>query len=125
MKYLTSLFLPLLLGGSSLFALTVSEISDITPKVDEAPVPVQTTQPKYPEALRKEGVSGLVLVTLVIDEHGAVIASEIKKSSNEAFSAPALEAIVNWKFKPAKVGDKAVKVRVNIPIRFTGTDSSK
>ena len=125
MKFLKFLFLPLLLSGSSLFALTVSEISDITPKVDEAPVPVQTTQPKYPEALRKEGVSGLVLVTLVIDEHGAVIASEIKKSSNEAFSAPALEAIVNWKFKPAKVGDKAVKVRVNIPIRFTGTDPSK
>jgi protein TonB len=103
-------------------ALTVSEIADVTPKVDEPPVPLQAPPPKYPEALRKDGITGVVIVTMVIDEHGSVIASEIKKTSNEAFSAPALEAIANWKFKPAKLGDKAVKVRVSIPIHFSVTE---
>jgi len=122
MKSIKSLALLFILSSSALMALTVSEIADVTPKVDEAPVPIQTPPPKYPESLRKEGTSGLVLVTIVIDEQGSVIASEIKKTSNEAFSAPALEAIANWKFKPAKLGAKAVKVRVSVPIRFSMTE---
>lgn len=99
-------------------ALTVAEVTDVTPKVDVAPVPMQTPPPKYPAELRKSGVSGVVLVTMVIDENGAVLASEVKKSSQPEFEAPALAALANWKFKPAMLGDKAVKVRVSIPIRF-------
>ncbi len=99
-------------------ALSVSDITDVSPKVDEQPMPLKAPAPAYPETLRREGVSGVVLITLVIDEHGSVIASEVKKSSNEAFSTPALEAVASWKFKPARLGDKSVKVRVTIPIRF-------
>ena len=119
MKFIKPLIALFVLSGSALMALSVSEVTDVTPKVDEAPVPIQTPPPKYPESLRKGGITGLVLVTLVIDENGSVIASEVKKTSNEAFNAPALEALANWKFKPAKLGDKAVKVRVSLPVRFS------
>lgn len=122
MKRILSIILPFLLSCNALTALTVAEITDVMPKVDVAPVPMQTPPPKYPEALRKAGVSGLVLVTVVVDETGNVLASEIKKSSQPEFEAPALEAIADWKFKPATLGDKPVKVRVSIPIRFNAAE---
>lgn len=100
-------------------ALTVSEITDISPKVDEAPAPVRTPAPEYPASMRDSKVSGVVSVVLVVNEAGEVIAAEIGKSTNEEFNAPALEAIRRWKFKPAKVAGAAVKVKVTIPVRFS------
>lgn len=119
MKRILSILIPLFLACNAALALSVAEVTDVTPNVDVAPVPMQTPPPKYPEAMRKAGVSGLVVVTLVVDESGAVLACETKKSSQQEFEAPALEAVAAWKFKPAMLGDKAVKVRVTIPIRFT------
>jgi periplasmic protein TonB len=87
-------------------------------KVDENPVPVKTPPPKYPDSLKREGVSGVVAVVLVIDEKGGIMSSTISKSSHPDFERPALEAVKNWKFKPAKKDGNPVKVRVTIPLRF-------
>lgn len=116
-KFLSSIVLLAALSSSA-FALSVSDITDITPKVDEAPVPVKTPPPEYPDALRKEGVSGMAVVTVVIDENGEVLAAESNKASHEGFKQPAVDAVKGWKFKPAKVGGKAVKVKVSVPIKF-------
>lgn len=87
-------------------------------KVDENPVPVKTPPPRYPDSLKREGVSGVVAVVIVIDEKGAIMSSSIAKSSHAEFERPALEAVKNWKFKPAKKDGNPVKVRVTIPLRF-------
>jgi len=108
----------LALGTTSLFGLTVAEITDVTPKVDEVPVPIRTTVAEYPAQLKKENVQGIVSVVVVIDESGNVIASEISKSTNEGFNKAAESAVLAWKFKPAKVAGKPVKVKVTIPVRF-------
>lgn len=107
-----------LFGLAPLSALTISEISDVSPKVDEVPTPVRTTAPEYPMALKNAQVNGLVAVTVVIDESGAVVASEVTKSTNEGFNQSAVEAVQKWKFKPAKLAGKSVKVKVTIPVRF-------
>lgn len=117
MKKLLTLLSALAVAASA-YGLSVSEITDITPKVDEAPVPVKTPPPEYPEALKAQKISGTAVVTVVIDEKGEVIASEIKKSTHDGFGEPALAAVSHWKFSPAKLGGKAVKVRVAVPIRF-------
>ena len=87
-------------------------------KVDENPVPVKTPPPRYPDSLKREGVSGVVAVIIVIDEKGSIMSSSIAKSSHAEFERPALEAVKNWKFKPAKKDGNPVKVRVTIPLRF-------
>jgi len=114
--------LTLLFSCNALMALTVAEIKDVPPHADVAPVPTKTPAPTYPSELRQAGVSGVVVVSVVIDENGDVLASEVKKSSQIEFEAPALKAIANWKFKPAKLGDNAVKSRVSIPIRFNAAE---
>lgn len=108
-----------LLSAAPLFALSVAEITDITPKVDEPPVPIRTTAPDYPAELQKKKVEGIVSVIVVIDEVGGVIACEASKSTNEGFNESATKAVQKWKFKPAKLGGKTVKVKVTIPVRFS------
>eukprot|EP01035_Chromulina_nebulosa_P057390 gene57390-biopygen41100 len=39
----------------------------------EAPVPVRTVAPEYPDELRRDGVSGLVMVKCTIDVQGNVV----------------------------------------------------
>ena len=111
------LFLSVLLGT---FIVSVHAQADETiyTKVDENPVPIKTPPPKYPESLKREGISGVVAVIIVIDEKGAIISSTVAKASNPDFERPALEAVKNWKFKPAKKDGVPVKVRVTVPLRF-------
>jgi len=91
-------------------------------KVDENPVPVKTPPPHYPDSLKREGVSGVVAITIVIDENGAVASTAIAKSSHPDFEKPAMEAVARWKFKPAKKDGAAVKVKVTLPLRFSVED---
>lgn len=84
----------------------------------EPPVPVRTVAPDYPDELRREGLSGLVMVKCSIDEQGNVTETLVEKSSNAAFEKPAIAALKKWKFKPAKQDDKPVAIKVSIPIKF-------
>jgi protein TonB len=87
-------------------------------KVDVNPVPTKTPPPKYPDEMKRAGVSGVVAVTIVIDEQGEVASAVVAKSTNPEFEAPALAAVKKWKFKPGKKDGVPVKVRVTIPLRF-------
>lgn len=89
----------------------------------EPPVPVRTVAPQFPPEMRRDGVSGLVTVSILIDEKGDVQEPKVEKASNEAFIAPALDALKKWKFKPAKKAGAIVALRVSIPIKFNVNDS--
>lgn len=84
----------------------------------EPPVPVRTVAPKFPEEMRRAGNSGIVTVSILIDEKGNVTDPKVVKASNDAFSEPAIEALKKWKFKPAKKDGEAVAIRVSIPVQF-------
>lgn len=87
----------------------------------EPPVPVRTVSPKYPPDLKHDGVSGVVTINCTIDEKGNVTEPKVLKSTNEAFSQPALEALAKWKFKPAKKGGEVISIKITIPIQFTSS----
>jgi protein TonB len=87
-------------------------------KVDVNPVPVKTPPPDYPESMKRQGVSGVVAVSIVIDETGTVISATVSKSSQPEFEAPAINAVKKWKFKPAQKDGAPVKMKVTVPIRF-------
>jgi protein TonB len=97
------------------FAFVVAALAE--PKA-EPPVPVRTVAPDYPPELRRDGVSGLVMVKCTIDTQGNVIEPQVEKSSNAAFEGPAIEALRKWKFKPAKQDGTPVAIKVSIPIKF-------
>jgi len=84
----------------------------------EPPVPVRTVAPEYPSDLRRDGVSGMVMVKCTIDEQGNVTEPEVLKSSNAAFDKPAVDAVKKWRFKPAKQDGTPVAIKVTIPVKF-------
>ena len=77
-----------------------------------APLPALAGAKEKVAALAPSGV------VLVIDEKGNVAEPKVVKTSNDAFSEPAMEALKKWKFKPAKKDGEAVAIRVNIPVQF-------
>jgi protein TonB len=101
----------------------VSLIPAVARAVTEPPVPVRMVPPVFPYDLRRSGVNGIVWVSCTIDETGSVQDMTIKKTTNDEFSQPAMDALKKWKFKPAKKDGNAVAIHVNIPIKFTINDN--
>ena len=108
--------LKLSLIAIALFAASAAVRADSA--FDEAPTPLRTQAPVYPTALRRDGVSGIVSISVNIDEKGEVASSTVSKSSNPAFDQAALDAVAHWKFKPAQKSGQPVAVTVVLPIRF-------
>lgn len=110
------------LSMKNLFPSLLLSLALVAPAVaqtkPEPPVPVRTVPPDYPPELRREGVSGLVMIKCTIDEQGNVVDPQIEKSSNMAFEKPAVEALKKWKFKPAKQDGNPIAIKVSIPIKF-------
>ena len=87
---------------------------------EEAPVLIKLVKPKYPDLARKAGVEGTIFLQIVVDEKGNVIDAAIVVARPPGiFDDAALEAIYQWKYKPALQRDKAIKVRVGQRMEFT------
>jgi len=82
-------------------------------------VPIRTVAPFYPNQLKDAGVSGLVVLRVVVDEHGNVTEPTVEKSTNPAFNQAAIEAVSKWRFKPATHAGKPVSAKVALPIKFS------
>jgi TonB family protein len=74
--------------------------------------------PKYPELATRAGLEGTVWVKLWIDEAGKVVKADVTKSDVEMFNEPAIEAAMQWTFRPALLKGKPVAVWVSVPFRF-------
>ncbi|MFT3784205.1 MAG: energy transducer TonB [Nibricoccus sp.] len=79
---------------------------------------MKTPPPAYPEAMKRQNVSGVVAVSIVIDETGMVVSATVAKSSQVEFEDAAIAAVKKWKFKPAQKDGAPVKTKVTIPLRF-------
>lgn len=86
---------------------------------DEQPVPVKAVAPEYPTEMKRDHVSGVVMLKLVIDENGDVLEKVVAKSTRTEFEAPALAAVGKWKFKPARKAGEPVRATITLPIKFT------
>lgn len=77
--------------------------------------------PAYPRLLLEAGVEGTVVSKFIIGTDGRVEAGsvEILESTNRAFEAPTRHAIETALFRPGRMNGEAVRVRVQMPMRFT------
>ncbi|MEO0224325.1 MAG: TonB family protein [candidate division WOR-3 bacterium] len=87
-------------------------------KVEIKPQVIKSVPPEYPEYAKKAGIEGRVVISAVVDEEGNVVDAQIVSSTNSIFNEPALKAAYQYKFSPAMMKDKKVKVRVLIPFNF-------
>ncbi|MBU1657866.1 energy transducer TonB [bacterium] len=87
--------------------------------VDSAPQPTQRSAMEYPKQARKMGVSGYVLMNLLVNKEGEVEKVKVLESEPEGiFDEAAIEGVKSWQFKPAQYKGEAVKVWAKQKIRF-------
>lgn len=88
--------------------------------VESPPQMISFSQPEYPEIARNAGIEGRVTIQVIVDENGKVMpgTERVLSSTNEVFNAPALAAARKCQFTPGQMGDRKVRVRVNIPFAF-------
>jgi TonB family protein len=83
------------------------------------PSPVKKTDPRYPPTLINEHVEGEVVLYAVIRADGSVDSVELVRGLDEQLDANAMEALSQWKFRPASRQGAPVDLEaiVHIPFR--------
>lgn len=76
------------------------------------------TQPRYTELARRAGIQGLVVLKAVIDERGYVTNLEIERGQPMGLDQAAVEAVRTWRFKPATLHGRPVKVYYYLTVNF-------
>ena len=93
----------------------------VAPVIPPRPNPsdVMKNWPVYPEALRRTGEQGTVLLKIRVDAGGVPRQIGIARSSNVALlDEAAVRAVSRWRFSPATQGGKTVAATVSLPIDF-------
>jgi protein TonB len=75
--------------------------------------------PAYPLAARRRGIEGKVLVRAEVQDSGHCSQVMLKQSSGyDMLDHAALAAVKNWRFVPARQGEKTLVAWVDVPIVF-------
>jgi TonB family protein len=85
----------------------------------QRPELVKRSDLSYPEALQAACSEGMVLVESIIDEEGKVRYPRLKESpGGPVMALAALESLRSWRFKPATLEGKPVKVYYTLTVNF-------
>lgn len=81
----------------------------------------------YPESAEKDGKSGTPVVNFMIDKNGEVKEAKVARSANiESLDQEALRVVSEMPdWKPGEKDGEAVKVRMNLPIKFQSKNSNE
>lgn len=113
MRRLAALALACLIASAAL--------ADDAPKAagSDVPVPKRTKLilPEYPPEAQAQGVRGIVILEIVIDTEGNVVAADVVRSI-PGLDQAAVAAVRQWEYEPTRVDGKAVSVRLTVPITF-------
>jgi protein TonB len=74
----------------------------------------------YPDLLRDAGIAGQTQLRFVVDEEGRVEPGSVVvvSATHQGFEAVSLRAAEKFRFRPAKIGGRAVRVVINMPITW-------
>jgi protein TonB len=83
-----------------------------------APVVLFAPEPEFSEEARKAKVAGNVLVYLQVDATGHPTHVRVLKGIGLGLDEKAVEAVRQYKFKPAMENGKPVAVEMNVEVNF-------
>jgi protein TonB len=76
-------------------------------------------QPEYPESARRARLQGMVLLQAVIGTSGLVEDVRVVSSSSSLFEEVAIRAVRQWRYAPATLARRAVRVYLTVTMNFT------
>ncbi len=84
----------------------------------KAPQLINRVEPSYPEAARKARMEGVVILEAIITASGNVEDVKVLKSVNPLLDAAATRAVQQWKYRPATLNGRAVRVYLTVTVTF-------
>ena len=84
----------------------------------KAPEKINAPAPQYTEIARKARIQGVVIVQAIIDKEGNVTNVKVLKGLPMGLEEAAVDAIKQWKFKPATLNGRPVTVYFNLTVNF-------
>jgi protein TonB len=78
-------------------------------------------RPHYPDALRAAGLGGHVLVQFVVDTTGRIEPQSVRvlESTHDLFARSVLAVLPRFRFQPAEVNGKRIRMAAQMPFEFT------
>jgi protein TonB len=83
-----------------------------------SPIPIYTVEPEFSEEARKAKVAGNVLVNLWVGTDGLPSHVHVIRGVGMGLDEKAIEAVRQYRFKPAMENGKPVLVELNIEVNF-------
>jgi TonB family protein len=87
------------------------------------PVPISRTPPEYTEEARKAKWQGAVLLQVTVNETGVPQDIQVVRPLGMGLDQKAIEAVQQWRFKPALLNGNAVPVTATIEVNFRIADN--
>jgi len=85
---------------------------------DTPPKLVTSTDAEFSDEARRQGIQGVVMVSLLVNEEGVPIDLSITKGMGHGLDEKALEAVSQYRFKPAMRGGVPVEARIAVEVSF-------
>jgi len=79
---------------------------------------INQVKPVYTELARRARVTGTVIVEAIIDQQGNVTNVRVLKGQPMGLDKAAVDAVQRWKFKPAMLAGRPVKVYYVLTVNF-------
>jgi protein TonB len=113
--------------GGDPFSRTGSDEPATAASVDRVAALLAPPQARYPDQLRAAGVTGRVVVRLIVDTTGRVEPASviIRESSHDLFAQAVRAVLPTLRFVPADVGGRKVRMLVDLPFEFRLTDRDR
>ena len=99
----------------------VVRITDLQ-RIGVMPVPLTQTEPVYPPSLVKKNIQGVVVVQFIISTDGNVYDAAVVRAPDKLLGEAAVQAVLQWKFRPGMVNGQPVNSLVEVPITFSLSD---
>lgn len=87
----------------------------------EPPVKIYSPRPLYTEEARRAGVQGIVILEAVVDAEGTVRNVKILKGLPMGLDQSAVDAVMTWRYEPARMEGRPVPVYFTFTISFSLT----
>ena len=84
----------------------------------KAPVLVTRVEPEYPEAMRRAHLEGVAILEAIITAQGEVDEVRVLKSASPLLDRAAADAVRQWRYRPATLNGRAVRVVLTVTVTF-------
>jgi len=103
------------LAGVSLLRSSAAN-SDARP--DEAPIVIQKVEPEYTQQAQDAKLQGTVTLVVVVDSDGKANNITLRRALGLGLDEKAIEAVRQWRFKPALKDGKLIAAYATIMVEF-------